>query len=322
MKRFLKAAKWWSGLFALTPNRRHIWRLAFHWGDWCAPEGSAKEWVLKGQWVATAYFANSCSIVSKIAELLGESEDAAFYQDLHDRIVKAYRAVFTDGKGKLKKEFQTGYVLPLRFGMTKGEETSAMADNLVSLVRKAGNHLGTGFTGTPHLLFALSDTGHADVAYDLLMQDTCPSWLYEVKAGGTTIWERWDALRPDGSVNVSELSGTKAEEESNGGMVSFNHYAMGSVGDWLYKRIAGIEPKSGGYKTFNVEPIPGGGISWAKGSVITPYGRVSSEWRIDEGSFSIEVEVPVSTVCSVLLPNGERFELQSGRHKLSCPIAR
>jgi alpha-L-rhamnosidase len=105
-------------------------------------------------------------------------------------------------------------------------------------------------------------------------------------------------------------------------MVSFNHYAMGSVGDWLYKRIAGIEPKSGGYKTFNVEPIPGGGISWAKGSVITPYGRVSSEWRIDEGSFSIEVEVPVSTVCSVLLPNGERFELQSGRHKLSCPIAR
>lgn len=318
IKKFLKAAKWWAGFLSFTPSRRYIWRFPFHFGDWCAPNETAKQWIQKGKWVATAYFANSCAIAAKIADLLGEETDATYYRRLREKIVRAYKKVFTDGAGKLKKEFQTAYVLPLYFNMAEGDERIAMAENLARLVQEADNHLATGFTGTPYLLFALSDNGYLDAAYDLLMQDTCPSWLYEVKAGGTTIWERWDALRPDGTVNVGELTGDSSDENSNGGMVSFNHYANGAVGDWLYRRIAGIEALSGGYRTFQIKPVVGGGITWAEGCVCTPYGSIKSYWHIVDGVFTIHIEVPVSTDCSLVLPDGEGHNLKSGTYRFSC----
>jgi len=320
IKKFLKAAKWWSAFLSVTPSSRRIWRFPFHFGDWCAPNENIKQWLKKGKWVGTAYFANSCGIAAQIADLLGYEQDAAYYRNLREQIVKAYRKVFTDGNGKLKKEFQTAYVLPLHFEMTNGKETAVMADNLVRLVREAGNHLTTGFTGTPYLLFALSDHGHVDAAYDLLLQESCPSWLYEVKAGGTTIWERWDALRPDGTVNIGDLTGNKSDEQSDGGMVSFNHYANGAVGDWLYRRMAGIEPTSGGYKTFRVAPVIGGGITSAKGSVMSPYGLVASEWNIKGKVYAIRIHVPVSTTCTLVMPNGEQHTLESGQHAFSYEI--
>lgn len=318
IKKFLKAAKWWSSFLSITPNKRHVWRFPFHFGDWCAPTGLAREWMAKGKWIGTAYFANSCKIAGQIAEILGESEDAEYYKELREKIVCAYRNVFTDGRGKLKKEFQTGYVLPLYFNMTEGQETKTMAKNLVQMVRQAGNKLGTGFPGTPYLLFALSDYGYADVAFDVLLQEKCPSWLYMVKAGGTTIWERWDALLADGTVNIGDLSGKKADENSGGGMVSFNHYASGAVGDWLYRRIAGIEPMSGGYETFRVAPIIGGGITSARGSVKTPYGTIESDWSVAGDKFTIKTTVPVSGKCELILPNGEKHTLSSGKHVHIC----
>lgn len=320
IKKFLKAAKWWSALLSFTPNSRYIWRFPFHFGDWCAPDENIKQWLAKGKWVGTAYFANSCHIAEQIADLLGYSEDASYYRKLRSKIIKAYRKVFTDGKGNLKKEFQTAYVLPLYFQMADDLESKQMVKNLVNLVRKADNHLTTGFTGTPYLLFALSDYGYIDVAYDLLLQDTCPSWLYEVKAGATTIWERWDAMRPDGSVNIGDLTGNKPEEESSGGMVSFNHYANGAVGDWLYRRIAGIEATTGGYKSFRIKPFVGGGITYAKGSVQTPYGRILSDWRIEGSSFIINIEVPVSTTCTLILPNSDSYSLPSGCYQYTCNL--
>lgn len=318
MKKFLRAAQRWAGFLAMTRDRRYIWRFPFQFGDWCAPGENVRQWMKKGPWVATCYFANSCGLAAEIAELLGVPEDAAVYRAWRKRAVDAYRNVFTDGRGKLKKEFQTAYVLPLAFAMTEGEETAAMASHLARLVRDAGNQLTTGFTGTPHLLFALSDAGHADVAYDVLLQENCPSWLYEVKAGGTTIWERWDALRPDGTVNIGDLRGDTSDEASGGGMVSFNHYANGAVGDWLYRRMAGIEPTSGGYKTFRVAPVLGGGITYARGSVKTPYGLAASEWKLEGASFAIRVEVPVSTTCMLVMPDGARHVLESGAHTFSC----
>lgn len=320
MKKFLKAAKWWSEFLALTPNSRKIWRFPFHFGDWCAPDESIQQWLKKGKWVGTAYFANSCAIVSQIAELLGEVEDVTYYKELSKGIMKAYSKVFTNGNGRLKREFQTAYVLPLYFNMVNGLEKKNMAQNLDRLVKEADNHLTTGFTGTPYLLFALSDHGYVTTAYDVLLQETCPSWLYEVKAGGTTIWERWDALRPDGSVNIGDLTGKKTEEESGGGMVSFNHYANGAVGDWLYRRVAGIEAISGGYKTFCIAPVLDNRITWAKGSVKTPYGRIASDWKVENHRFFIEVEVPVSTECTLVLPNKEVHTLYSGKYKYSCNI--
>jgi alpha-L-rhamnosidase len=318
MKRFLKAAKWWAGFASIGRDNRMIWRFPFHFGDWAAPTGGARDWIKMGRWIGTAYYANSCGLVAQIAELLGESDEAAYYRDQRERAIRAYRNVFTDGEGTLKTEFQTGYVLPLHFGMTEGAETEEMADNLVRLIAENDGHLATGFPGTPYILFALSDAGRVDDAYALLLQTGMPSWLYMIEAGGTTIWERWDALRPDGTVNISELTGGKKDDESGGGMVSFNHYAAGAVGDWLYTRVAGIEPLGGGYRSFRVAPLPGGGLTSAEGVVETPYGRVSSSWTHDGDRFALRVEVPVSTRCEIVLPDGTRHERTSGTHEFVC----
>ena len=315
MKRFLKAATWWAGLFSVRPDRRLIWRFPFQFGDWTAPGLNVREWMGRGKWIATAYFANSSGILAAIADLLGETADAEKYRALRKRIVTAYRNVLTDGQGTLKKEFQTAYVLPLHFGMTEGRETETMAANLSRLIDEAGGHLATGFPGTPYLLFALSDNGRVDDAYRLLMKTDAPSWLYMVVAGGTTIWERWDALRPDGTVNTADL--TDETKESNGGMVSFNHYAAGAVGDWFYRRIAGLEAIEGGYRTFRVAPVVGGGLTSARGSVETPYGRASSEWTVSGERMTLRVEVPVSTSCEVTLPDGAHHVVGSGTHEFS-----
>lgn len=318
MKKFLKAAGWWSSLFSIRPDERKIWKFPFHFGDWTAPGEDFKQWVGKGKWIATAYYANSAGIVAQVANELGKTEEAKKYTQLRAEIIAAFRHVFTDGQGKLDREFQTGYVLPLHFNMTSGTETSHMAKNLVKLVKQDGYHIGTGFTGTPYILFALSDNGYADVAYKVLLQDSCPSWLYEVKTGGTTIWERWDALRPDGTVNIADVNGGKSDEQSDGGMVSFNHYASGAVGDWLYRRVAGIEPTSAGYRSFIVKPIVGGNLTYAKASVRTPYGLVSSSWSIDDGRFNLQVRVPVSATCTVEMPDNSKHSLESGEYRFSC----
>jgi len=312
IKKFLKAAKWWSAFLAFTPTRRYIWRWPFHFGDWCSSEGTAKDWISRGKWIGTAYFANSCGIAAQIAEILGYDQDAEYFLNLRAKIVKAYRKVFTDGKGRLKKEFQIAYVLPLYFKMSEGEEAANMAINLVRLVREAGNHLTTGFPGTPYLLFALSDNGYPDVAYELLLQETCPSWLYQVKAGATTIWERWDALRPDGTVNTGDLK--NPGDESGGGMVSFNHYAGGAVGDWLYRRVAGIEPTDAGYKTFRIAPIPGGGLKWAKAVHRCPYGEIISHWEIRDNVFILYVKIPFGTKAQIVLPDGKEYRVSSGEY--------
>lgn len=312
MKKFLKAVKGWANLLSIG-HSRYIWGYPpFHFGDWCAPGGDFMFWVMRAKWVGTSYFANSCGILAKIAALLGEEQDAANYEDLRNKIILAHRKKLTNGKGKLKKEFQTAYTLPLHFGMTEGEETKAMADNLSKLLKKDGYKVGTGFPGTPYLLFALSDHGHLEDAYRVLLQEDFPGWLYAVKAGATTIWERWDALKPDGTVNMG-LGG------ENSGMVSFNHYANGAVGDWLYRRVAGIESIEGGYKRFRIAPMPGGGLINAYGKVKTPFGIVTSEWKILEGLFQIHVTVPVSTKCKLTLPNGESHTLQSGSYTFCCP---
>ena len=312
MLRFLKAARFWASFGSLTKDGKNIWMLPFHYGDWCAPGETTVQWLLKGKWIATAYYANSCFLVSKIAELLGKTDDAQKYKKQATAVCNAYRNRFTDGNGTLKKEFQTAYVLPLAFGMTQGEETAAMAKNLVRLIEKNGNCLQTGFPGTPYILFALADNGYADKAYELLLQEKCPSWLYEVNAGATTVWERWDALRPDGSVNTGE------RDNGNGGMVSFNHYAYGAVGDFLYRRVAGLEATSGGYKTFKAAPVPGGNLRFAQAQIKTPYGLAACRWTHNDGVFTMTVTVPGDTLCEAILPNGEKQTLQPGVHVLKC----
>lgn len=307
IRKFLRSVKRWAALFSIG-KRRYIWQFLFQFGDWCAPQDPPEPWpkcvmtwMKRGKWIATAYFANSCGIAANIAELLGKGQDAAYYRALRRKICDAYRDVFTDGHGKLKEEFQTGYVLPLYFHMVEGKEAAAMADHLERLVDAAGNHLTTGFPSTPYLLFALSDYGHVDAAYRLLLQDTCPSWLYGVKMGATTIWERWDAIAPDGSLREG----------------SCNHYAYGAVGDWLYRRVLGVEAASGGYKTFRIAPVPGGGLTWAKGHTDTPHGSIEVDWKIEKGDFVLNCTVPEGTECTLRMPSGAQRNLGAGTYSFT-----
>lgn len=197
-----------------------------------------------------------------------------------------------------------------------------LPENLNTIVLDADcmitKHIQYDLPGEVDLLFALSDHGYLDAAYDVLLQEECPGWMYEVKAGGTTIWERWDGLRADGSINTGDLA--DGQEKDDGGMISFNHYANGAVGDWLYRRVAGIEPICGGYKEFKVAPMPGGGLTYARAEVRTPYGKVLSDWKIVDSVFDLTVEVPVSTTCHLTLPDGGQATLHSGYHHFSVSV--
>lgn len=299
MKKFLKAVKFWSGFLSVGKNNRRIWKWLFQFGDWCAPEGGVMDWMKKGKWTATAYYANSCAIMSNVAKLLGYDKDARYYENLRGEICTAYIKKFTDGSGKLKKEFQTGYVLPLYFNMADGQAKQNMAHNLNCLVAENGYRLSTGFTGTPYLLFALADNGYADTAYKVLMQQERPSWLYCVKQGATTTWEEWSI-----------------DPTREGNIPSYNHYAYGAVGDFLYRRVLGLEAKEGGYKSFMVKPVLGGGLTYAKGGTMTPYGEINVDWRKSGGQFNITVQVPVSTKCKLVMPSGKEYTLTSGQHSL------
>ena len=316
MKKYLKGVERMCA-HSSSGKKKYIWSFGFSFGDWCAPDEKQVQWMKKKKWISTAYFAHTCGIAAQAAQLLGFEDDADYYTQLRENIIDAFREVFTDGKGKINKEFQTAYVCPLYFGMTRGEETAGYAANLARLVEAADNHLTTGFLGTPYLLFALSDNGYASKAYDVLLQDTCPSWLYEVKAGGTTVWERWDALRPDGTVNLGEGALENPETAFGGGMVSFNHYANGAVGDWLYRRMAGIEQLQAGYKSFKVQPVIDRRITHVCCEKITPYGTIKSEWHCRGGEFSLEVQVPFNTRAQIVLPDGENIQVGSGSHSFN-----
>jgi len=308
MKKYIKACKFWAELFSAGKHRR-IWKLLHHYGDWCAPGVGMWEWMGRGKWTATACMANSSRILAKIADILGQEKDAQYYRKLSWETSEAYRELLMEADCTVKKEFQTAYVLPLYYQMLAKEDKKKTAANLARLVKKDGYHITTGFPGTPYVLFALADNGYEEEAFQMLLTDTCPSWLYEMKVGGTTIWERWDALREDGTCNTGKDDGT-------GGMVSFNHYASGAVGDFLYRRIAGIEPTEGGYRSFRIQPLIGGNLKWAKGSVNTAYGTVSSEWKIEDGMFTIQVQVPVGTQCTLVMPGNTQKVLGSGIYTL------
>lgn len=306
MKRYIKACQFWAGLFSIGEHR-HIWKLLHHYGDWCAPEEGMWKWMGRGKWTATACMAHSSAVLSQIAEILGETEDASHYKRLGEETAKAYRHILMEKDCTVKKEFQTAYILPLYYQMLSKEDQKQTAAHLVRMIRENGYHIGTGFPGTPYVLFALADNGYVEDAYKMLLTDSCPSWLYEMKVGGTTIWERWDALREDGTCNTGADDGT-------GGMVSFNHYAAGAVGDFLYRRVAGIEALEGGYKTFRIAPVLGGGLSRAAGWVHTAYGKIVSSWECRNGKFVITAQIPVGTTCLLTMPDGKEMTLGSGSY--------
>ena len=299
MKKYLADVKRWAALSLPIHGSRYILKLPFQFGDWCAPYGSVPDWLAKGPWVGTAYFYRSSLILSRIASILGKNEDCGRYAAQADKIRAAFRKAFTDGKGHIKEEFQTAYVLALAFDLAQDEEKRIMAERLWALVKEAGVHLNTGFTATPFLLFALSDNGYEKEAYELLLQDGNPSWLYQVRHGATTMWENWYSVHEDGTIQESSL----------------NHYAYGAVGDFFYRRICGLEAVEPGYRRFAVKPIPGGGLTWAECEHKCPYGLIKTRWEKTEGKTRLSVSVPVGCECEVRMPNGEQHTIGSGDYE-------
>ncbi len=314
MCRYVKACRFWAGFG--VGKYRYIWHTpaTLHFGDWVAPDvPKMSQWQGRSRWTATASLCHTSGMLADIAGILGKKEDAEKYRKLSRKVADAYVSVFTDGQGRLKQEFQTAYVLPLYFHMFPDDAVQKKAaENLAKLVEKNDYCIGTGFPGTPYILFALADNGQKEEAFRMLMNTKCPSWLYEVKQGATTIWERWDGLDEQGNCPISN-DGTDM-------MISYNHYASGAVGDFLYRRVAGIEPIEPGYRTIRIQPVVGGGLTQAQGETETPYGLVRSAWKLEDGEFTAEVRVPVGTKCELVLPDGKTETLLSGSYVRKCRV--
>ena len=310
MRKYVLAEKFWANLVGFG-KQRYIWHTPaiFHFGDWVSPdEPTMAGWQKRSKYTGTCSISNMAAHVSQAAELLGKPEDAAKFAELAKKTNEAYRSVFFDEQMNMKKKsFQTAYVLPLKFNMFSKEDAAKAVENLAKLVESNAYCIGTGFPGTPYILFALADNGRPDVAYKMLLNDKSPSWLFEIKMGGTTIWERFDAVKEDGTGNGGEDDGT-------GGMISFNHYASGAVGDFLYSRVLGIDAIEAGYKKFAFAPVFGEGIDYAKGHTLTPYGEIKASWKKSGGVYSYSIDVPVSTVC-VLKIKGTELQLESGHYE-------
>lgn len=315
MKKYVDACRFWAGIWGVG-KYRYIWHTpsVFHFGDWVAPDvDKMSVWQKRSKYTATASLRKTSKKLSEIAAMLGYEKDANYYERLSDKVARAYVDVFTDHHGRLKKEqFQTGYVLPLAFKMFDEEETREAMKNLVHLIEEKDYCIGTGFPGTGYILYVLADNGHADTVYKMLLNTKAPSWLYNVSVGGTTIWEKFDGMLPDGTARKST--------DGTGNMISFNHYASGSVGNFLYTRLGGVRIVEPGYKKFKVKPVLGGGITSCETSTLTPYGKINVRWKIEGDKFSIHVDVPMTTSCVLELPDGERFNLAYGGHTLTCSL--
>jgi len=276
---------------------RYIWDSGFHFGDWLAPGEDRPQWMAKKPWIATAYYAHSARLLATIAGILGHEQDAGEFRRLFERIRTAFCKRFLASDGSIKNGFQTAYVLALEFDLLPASTKPTAVQRLVDDIHAHEHHLTTGFLGTPYLNFALSNNDQTDTAYRLLLQETCPSWLYPIKLGATTIWERWDGIRPDGSTNESSIGSDN--------MVSFNHYAFGAIGDWLYRVVAGLEldPVHPAYKQFTIQPRPGGGLAHAEAEFESRYGKVRSAWKQNGSNMELTVIVSPNTTAQVALPH-------------------
>ncbi len=281
-----------------------VWTGDFHFGDWLAYSTTDPAYpgaTTSTDLIATAFFAHSSDLLSRTSRVLGRETDAREYAALFDDIANAFRREFVTETGRVGENTQTAYALALMFDLLPETLRPEAARRLAADVRERGNHLTTGFLGTPYLNEVLTRFGHLDVAYDLLLQDTYPSWLYPVTQGATTIWERWDGQKPDGTFQSASMN-------------SFNHYAYGAVGDWMYRVVAGIDTSESepGYKHVLIGPQPGGGLTQAHATLDTMYGAVESEWNRSGDRFELRVVVPPNTTATVRIPDARLDRVTEG----------
>jgi alpha-L-rhamnosidase len=289
-----ESMKAWVGYMERNSTEM-LWNKGFHFGDWLFyrpfDDNDGRSAVTDKYLIAQCFFAHSVELVVKTATVLGKQDDVGRYTDLLKNVKDAFVKEYMTPNGRLVSSTQTAYVLALHFDMLPVNLRTQAAQKLADNVKSYGNHLTTGFLGTPYLCHVLSRFGFSDLAYLLLLQETYPSWLYPVKMGATTIWERWDGIKPDSTFQTP-------------GMNSFNHYAYGAIGDWMYRVVAGIdtEENAPGYKAITIKPVLGKGLNSASASYQTMYGTVKSSWLIDGGKIKFEYEIPVNTTATISLP--------------------
>ena len=284
-----------------------LWDEGFQFGDWLDPTAPPDEPGLSradNGVVATACLYRDAHILRDAASLLGRHGDAETFGNLAERTRAAFNEHYVRPEGIIHSDAETPYALAIVFGLLDPEDKQLAGKRLAELVAESGYHIRTGFAGTPFINHALTETGHLDTAYRLLLQTECPSWLYPVTMGATTIWERWDSMLPDGTINPGQ-------------MTSFNHYAFGAVAYWMHQIIGGIAPLEPGYSKVLIAPRPGGDIRWARSSLETRRGKVSVSWSLGlDDAIELDVEIPDGVTALVQLPDGREQELDAGSHHL------
>ena len=299
--------KAWADQLLAIAGERHLWEGGFQFGDWLdpdAPPDQPAKAKTDADLVASAYLFRSTDLVAKAAEVLGLAEDAATYAAIAEQVRRAWLTEYVTGAGRLLSDAQTAYAVAIEFGIaTESELVARMGERLAWLVRRDGYRIGTGFVGTPLVADALSRTGHLGQASRLLLQTECPSWLYPVTMGATTIWERWDSMLEDGTINPGE-------------MTSFNHYALGAIADWLHRVVGGLAPAAPGYRRLLIAPTLLSGLDWASTAHVTPYGRAAVAWHRSGDRVTVTATVPPNTRALVRLPDGSpEFEVGSGSYE-------
>jgi alpha-L-rhamnosidase len=286
--------KAWVDYMKKQSGNDYIWHGGSKYGDWLfyhppvnnhpEPDGYTEH-----DFIATAYYAYSTSILVAAARELGNTADEIQYSAIFKKIKEAFINEYVTNAGRVGTDSQTSYVLALMFDLLPENLRAKSAAFLVNDIRSRNNHISTGFLGTIYLCHVLTGCGYTDVAYDLLLQETYPSWLYPVKMGATTIWERWDGQKTDSTFQ-------------DPGMNSFNHYAYGAIGDWMYRVAAGIETKGPGYKHIVIQPHPTDKLSYSKASFESSYGKIISGWERKGSMLTVNVSIPANTVATIVLP--------------------
>lgn len=287
-------------------RQKYLWNTEFHFGDWLIPSimkktGNPMETaVLTKEPVATAMYAYTTALMIEVNTVLGNFDEAKRYTKLNKKIREAFSDEYIDENGIIKPDLQGIYVLAINMGMVSGNKLEKCIERLVELIHQNGDCLDTGFLSVPFLLDTLCDNGHSDLAYKLLYQTKCPSWLYEVDMGATTIWENWSAIRPDGTRTNS----------------SYNHFAFGCVGDFMYRKIGGLNIGEAGFKKLIIVPDFECGLEFAHTKYLSEYGEVAVDWKLKDNKYNILIKLPPNTSGSVKL-NNKTVEIGNGRFELS-----
>ncbi|RYG69125.1 alpha-L-rhamnosidase, partial [bacterium] len=296
--------KWMNYVTSANPDGLWKNRRNNDFGDWLSINADTPKEVL-----ATGYYAYDASLMARMATATGRTADAAKYNALFEKIKAAFNAAYVTPDGKVRGNTQTSYLVALKFNLLSPALRQLAAAHLVADIKAKNDHLSTGFVGVGYLCPTLSDTGNNDVAYKLLLNDTFPSWGYSIKQGATTIWERWDGW-------------TEEKGFQDVGMNSFNHYSLGSVGEWLYGHVAGIatDPNYPGFERIIVKPHPGPGLTFANGSYDSVRGRIVSNWKVQGGVTTYDVTIPANTTATVFVPNAQVSQVKEGGQALSIAI--